>query len=68
MSWNTLPKSTNAEMRAAGVSSRVGKYISSEPMVFSAPPIGCRKVLPSAVSRGPSVLSRKPRTERTPPA
>ena len=39
-----------------------------EPTVFNAPPIGWRSVLLDAKSTGPSVLSRKPRTEFTPPA
>src|SRR3546814_3521807 len=42
-SLNTFPKSTNAEMRAAGLSNSVGKNISSEPTVFSEPPSGCSR-------------------------
>ena len=39
MSLNTLPKSRNAEIRAAFESNSRGKNISIEPSVFSAPPI-----------------------------
>ena len=65
---NTLPKSTNADSRAAGLLISVGKNISIEPTVLIEPPSGCWKLVAVKPSRGPRVLSRKPRTELVPPA
>src|SRR5262249_3929320 len=76
-SWNTLPTSKNHEMRVESLSSLtngVGKMISADATVLNAPPIGTRQFLSVAGqvgvywTRGPSVLSRKPRTAVTPPA
>ena len=72
-SANTLPTSMNADNcveSSPRFANGVGKISSAVPIVRNEPPSGWqREKLPvTDVSHGPSVLSVKPRTERTPPA
>src|SRR3546814_19280705 len=62
-SLNTLPKSTNAEMPAAGLPNSVGKHTSSETPVFNTTPGGCNQVPREADYRVNDGTPRHPRTE-----